>query len=509
MPIPWIATYFLQSLYTRRASTSASISFWPFCTFLHDHDQFFLKQIKRIIVLVSHLWISFRVGRVNEQFSLLAPKSQDSRDVVNQSSAFPFPLNIFASVKQNILPKCLIRGLHSIFNDFVPVSLSIHGMSQDLELFFKGTLVAPKRERETRKDKLKTNNMMMIRRHWAGMSPSRTVSQHSTITKPYENTLTTSKSSSPPFFSKFGSLTVQIACVSSLHGDVQLLQPSFQRWSSLFSVAYLSPDRLTYKDLSRILLVKKRQRHLGSHKKSSSIPSHMIPSSFETNLVGSLEVYHEKKPSPNVSSWHRLHSERHCSVQFFFFFEKLDQTETDLCLPHGRIFCTDTFCGSVTDFTRQNFLLPLTHIFGQFSAESSHIRSSMSFRFSLHWDITKETHCDIFTSHWKITRPQSSLCFPSVGFERKTLITDRVLLLLLLLLAKSPCLFCFFFNISSKSLSRFTVFVSLLCIIGTSHPWRGAVAWLFSDVCMYSASTRHSFRSVWRALPPNLIACLR
>ena len=30
-PIPWLATYFLQSLHTRRASPSVSISSWPYC----------------------------------------------------------------------------------------------------------------------------------------------------------------------------------------------------------------------------------------------------------------------------------------------------------------------------------------------------------------------------------------------------------------------------------------------------------------------------------------------
>ena len=35
-PIPWLATYFLQSLYKRKASPSVSISSWPYCTFSYD-----------------------------------------------------------------------------------------------------------------------------------------------------------------------------------------------------------------------------------------------------------------------------------------------------------------------------------------------------------------------------------------------------------------------------------------------------------------------------------------
>ena len=68
-PIPRLATNFLQSLHTGKASPSAAIASWPSCTFLYDSRPMFLLYDGCSGTDVTLSW-----SHVHDQFSL--PKAK-------------------------------------------------------------------------------------------------------------------------------------------------------------------------------------------------------------------------------------------------------------------------------------------------------------------------------------------------------------------------------------------------------------------------------------------------
>ena len=98
-----------------------------------------LKRKRRSTVVVSHVLILSRVFKVQDQFSLPKEKkanmwSTSRRHLIFQGMSLPFE-------NQNLFPTSRIRGLHSLFNCILRVSLHIHGTSQDLEF----RLITPSR----------------------------------------------------------------------------------------------------------------------------------------------------------------------------------------------------------------------------------------------------------------------------------------------------------------------------------------------------------------------------
>ena len=139
MPIPWLATYLLQSFHhTRRASPSVPTSSWPYLHFLwnstHVSSFLLLNRNKRNIVLVSQPLILSNVCIVHDQFSL--PTAKTAWTWSTSLQHFTFHGTFLQS-----LP-CLLSAFfpqwHRAF------SLPIHGAAQYLGPFLKGKLVAPR-----------------------------------------------------------------------------------------------------------------------------------------------------------------------------------------------------------------------------------------------------------------------------------------------------------------------------------------------------------------------------